>query len=255
MGDSSDTIMGIIAVIVVAFLLLWWLSNLNINVNQPSWQITITTNPADGGATTPSGLNSIPENQNLTVTAIANTGYAFSYWILDNAQLQNLNASITVQPQIVNSSHTLTAVFTAIPLLDYELYPSNFTMQRGKNYTLSLFFIQRAETQITNLHLGILATDLFNTVKIGSPYDIFGNPIIYWDCLYSHAGSGAGEIVPKNASQSLYVNGTVYEWTLIFSVKDTAPLGVHRKYFFFWGRTWGTQTVGKQFPLDFTITE
>ncbi|MCW4009185.1 MAG: polysaccharide deacetylase family protein [Candidatus Bathyarchaeota archaeon] len=80
-------------------------------VTPPSnWSVSIGSNPTLGGSTSPSGAVSV--SGSLTVTATPASGYSFSYWLFDGA---NLTSNPVILPsQSAGSSHSLIAYFTEV---------------------------------------------------------------------------------------------------------------------------------------------
>jgi len=71
-------------------------------------QLTIGVSPAGGGSTTPLlGVYLYDSGSSVTVSETPATGYAFDYWDLDGSNV----GSSPVYTVVVESSHTLTAIF------------------------------------------------------------------------------------------------------------------------------------------------
>ena len=77
-----------------------------------NWSVSISANSSSGGNTNPSGLVNVPSG-GLTVTATPASGYSFSYWLFDGANLTS--NPVTLPAQSPGSGHTLTAYFAATP--------------------------------------------------------------------------------------------------------------------------------------------
>ncbi|MCW4018860.1 MAG: polysaccharide deacetylase family protein [Candidatus Bathyarchaeota archaeon] len=74
-----------------------------------SWAVSITSNPHEGGTTSPYGLVNVVSGT-LTIAASPAAGYTFSYWIFDgNVLTAN---PLTLPAQVGGVTHNLTAYFT-----------------------------------------------------------------------------------------------------------------------------------------------
>ncbi len=83
---------------------------------KPLLQLTVSVDPSGGGTTSPAtGTYTYMKGETATFTAAVASGYNFEGWQLDGTQVST-SASYTVT---MDTSHTLTAVFSRIP---YELY-------------------------------------------------------------------------------------------------------------------------------------
>jgi len=71
------------------------------------YALSASSTPVNGGTTSPSGANSYPAGATVQVTAKPAYGFYLSYWLLDGANVGNMNP-ITVA---MNQSHELVAVF------------------------------------------------------------------------------------------------------------------------------------------------
>ena len=71
------------------------------------YALSASSTPVNGGTTSPSGANSYLAGATVQVTAKPVTGYYLSHWLLDGANVGNMNP-ITVA---MNQSHELVAVF------------------------------------------------------------------------------------------------------------------------------------------------
>lgn len=78
-----------------------------------SWWMNVSSNPAWGGVTNPSGVQIVPDGSSLTVTASPNADYSFKNWVFDGAVVSS-STTIVIVPQPVGSSHNLTASFESI---------------------------------------------------------------------------------------------------------------------------------------------
>ena len=84
---------------------------------------TITSSAGAGGTVSPDGATSVIENGNLSITATANTGYAFASWTVDGVE----NAS-TANPYTfssVTAAHTIAAVFNAMHSVSFNVPSEN----------------------------------------------------------------------------------------------------------------------------------
>ena len=77
-----------------------------VSITSPSFTVTVTANPTDGGTVTGSGTYS--QGASCTVAATANTGYTFSNWT-ENGNVVSTNASYTFT---VEANRSLVANFT-----------------------------------------------------------------------------------------------------------------------------------------------
>ena len=75
----------------------------------PTYTVTVSANPAEGGSVT--GGGTFEQGQSCTVTATANDNYVFNNWTEDGVVVSS-SASYTF---IVNESHALVANFTYVP--------------------------------------------------------------------------------------------------------------------------------------------
>ena len=71
------------------------------------YALSVSSTPVNGGTTSPSGANSYPAGATVQVTAKPVSGYCLSYWLLDGANVGNMNP-ITVT---MDQPHELVAVF------------------------------------------------------------------------------------------------------------------------------------------------
>ena len=155
MGSTTNTLATIIVIgLVVILVFAWWKGYFPIgdgaDINQPSWQIVITSEPIYGGTTTPSGLNSIAEHRALTVTASSSEGYTFSHWVFDNITGYT-QPVLTIPSQLVNSTHSLVAVFLAkIQLI--EISPSK-TLTVGSSFTFALDIKNNVDADLYNFEM------------------------------------------------------------------------------------------------------
>ena len=79
--------------------------------------LTIATNPAEGGTTNPSsGIHSFTEGSTVTVTALPALGYSFDHW--EGNVAGTSSASTTVQ---MSNDQTVTAYFTTAPTYNLTL--------------------------------------------------------------------------------------------------------------------------------------
>jgi len=75
------------------------------------YALSASSTPVNGGTTSPSGANSYPAGATVQVTAKPVSGFYLSHWLLDGANVGNMNP-ITVA---MDQSHELVAVFTLAP--------------------------------------------------------------------------------------------------------------------------------------------
>ena len=71
------------------------------------YALSVSSTPVNGGTTSPSGVSSYPAGATVQVTANPAYGFYLSHWLLDGANVDNMNP-ITVT---INQSHELVAVF------------------------------------------------------------------------------------------------------------------------------------------------
>ena len=83
---------------------------------------TITASVADGqsafGSIDKAGDNSVPEGENISLTAIANKGYAFTYWTKNNSQV---STDATLAVSNVTADATYVANFKKLYKVTYNL--------------------------------------------------------------------------------------------------------------------------------------
>ena len=76
------------------------------------YSLTSSTNPSEGVAIIPSGLNWYDSGQTVTLSAIANAGYSFSYWTGDltgsaNSGSLTMNGPKNVAANFIQNQYTL----------------------------------------------------------------------------------------------------------------------------------------------------
>ena len=84
----------------------------------PTFTVTVSANPSEGGSVTGSGT--YQEGQSCTVSATTNSGYFFDNWT-ENGVVVSVNTSYTFT---VNDNHNLVANFSAVPLPIYNVSAS-----------------------------------------------------------------------------------------------------------------------------------
>jgi len=75
------------------------------------YALSASSTPVNGGTTSPSGANSYPAGATVQVTAKPVSGFYLTHWLLDGANVGNMNP-ITVT---MSQSHELVAVFALAP--------------------------------------------------------------------------------------------------------------------------------------------
>lgn len=84
-------------------------------------EFDLTVSVTGSGSTSPAaGTHTYTDGTDVVVTATANSGWVFDHWLFDSANVGAINPySITM-----NKDHSLTAVFTEVPLVEYDLVVS-----------------------------------------------------------------------------------------------------------------------------------
>jgi len=107
----------------------------------PEFALTITVSPAEGGTTDPTpGTHTYALGEQVVVTAIPDSRYAFGYWLLDSSQVQNSPITVTMLQK-----HTLRAVFLPRFTLSISATshgttdpaPGNYTYTEGEQVTVT----------------------------------------------------------------------------------------------------------------------
>jgi len=87
------------------------------------YALSASSTPVNGGTASPSGINSYPAGATVQVTAKPASGFCLSHWLLDGANVGNMNP-ITVT---MDQSHELIAVFAPAPYTGNETLSSAVT--------------------------------------------------------------------------------------------------------------------------------
>ena len=188
---STGTVLVLLGVGAIIFLLVMF-GFINIpflNRGEPDqWRIDISA-ASEGGTVTniqalasvnPRGTIFVDPNTPLQVNASDFAGWAFSYWIFDNATYGE-TPYVVVPAQEPNSTHTLVAVFE--PKIPVFQIPTKLTTTKGitSNIYLNLVFTENNPIQLYNIHLKLNDPyGVFSSVKV---LKLWNNGAFYTPCL------------------------------------------------------------------------
>ena len=223
-----------------------------------SYEITTSVNPANAGTTT--GDGTFVHGNNATLTATANTGYAFANWTKDgnevstnatytfavteaaeyvaNFTLNSYNVTATADPTVGGSilgtgsyEHGNTATLTAVPANGY--YFINWTLDDVEVGTeLNYDFTVTEDTELV-AHFGILSSQ---TIHLNSGWNWFSTYIDLEGAdglatLENALGTTADQIKSNNAF-AMYENGewdgnlTDYDPTKMYQIHNTTDTDI-----------------------------
>jgi uncharacterized repeat protein (TIGR02543 family) len=168
-------------------------------VTVPTYTVSTSSNPSNGGSTT--GGGSFTSGSNCTVTATANSGYSFTNWT-ENGTVVSTSASFAVT---VSANRTLVANFTP------NTYTITLDKQNGSGGTSTVY--QKYGTGWSTSSTGTFNLTNSITVPTRTGYTFGG--------YYTATGGGGTQIITaagvmSGSASTFTANGTLYaKWTAI----------------------------------------
>lgn len=183
MGNTGTVAVLVGVGVLVALLVMWGFIDIPfLHRQEPNqWRIDISA-ATEGGtvdniqalaSVNPRGITFVDANVPLQVNASDFAGWAFSYWLFDNATYGE-TPYVVVPAQAPNSTHTLVAVFEPkVPT--FEIMP-NKTFTKGASGEVVLTIKNNENVELTSVYL-----------KLNDPYGVFSTCNIFtrW-----HSSSG-----------------------------------------------------------------
>lgn len=165
-GKSKAATANVITIAVIIGLallfFLWWNPSSGEQPPENTWNIDVSVSPFLSSSVSPSGIVYVPAGEGLTVNASSTSEWTFSHWLLDDVDA-GATPSLFVGSKLINSSHTLVAVFVAhVPT--FEISPSKTFV---KGIAPSDFFLtlqNNGDFDISEIHL-----------KLNDPYGVFSD--------------------------------------------------------------------------------